>query len=58
MGDHHDIPRFEPDELGSSGVGIFIIGVAVFVAISIVGVAMWLDYEVDLVRQSAQTAGN
>ena len=51
MGDHHDIPSFEPDELGSSSAGIFIIAVAVFVAVSIVGVAVWLDYEVDLVRQ-------
>lgn len=58
MGDHHDIPSFEPDELGSSSVGIFIIAVAVFVAVSIVGVAVWLDHEVDLVRQSAETVGN
>lgn len=58
MGDHHDIPRFEPDELGSDGVGIFIIGVMVFVALSIAGVAVWLDHEVDLVRQNAETAGN
>ena len=58
MGDHHDIPEFEPDELGSSSVGIFIIGVMVFVAFSIAGVAVWLDHEVDLVLQSAETAGN
>ena len=58
MGDHHVIPSFEPDELGSSSVGIFIIAVAVFVAVSIVGVAVWLDHEVDLVRQSAETVGN
>ena len=58
MGDHHDIPSFEPDELGSSSVGIFIIAVAVFVAVSIVGVAVWLDHEVDLVMQSAETVEN
>jgi len=59
MGDHHDdIPSFEPDELGSGSVGLFIFGVAIFVAFSIVAVDAWLGHEVALVTQSATTAGN
>ena len=53
--DHHEHgpPEVEPDEGNYSAIHQLIIGVAVFVVLSMVGVAVWLDAEIEHVTTTS-----
>ena len=53
--DHHEHgpPEVEPDENDYSAIHKLIVGVAVFVVFSMIGVGVWLDAEIEHVTNSS-----
>ena len=49
----HGPPEVEPDENDYSAIHQLIVGVAIFVVISMAGVAVWLDAEIEHVTASS-----
>ena len=49
---HHGSLSFEPDQAGLSNVHRFIVGITLFVVVSLIGVNWWLDKELDRVSEA------